>query len=143
MCDFIRGERSKHKKQRKHTQKKIIIKMVYITCINNNRSNVEEIANYKRKIECFAYAPPPVINSEYGMQMKQDTESYITTCIYSKDIVPRLQWASIIKTRTAIFRLLRACNQLSMFFGIFSLFFFVCYYFFFVLCFFCFLEIKT
>ena len=72
--------------------------------------------NYQKRIDsntlhCYAFAPPPVVNTQFAQKFVQYSEKYMTTVIYGKDMIPRLQWLSITNVRSAVLRLLQHCNQ--------------------------------
>eukprot|EP01084_Bolivina_argentea_P199273 341009_1 len=84
--------------------------MLTLQLLMNTNNNINYV---NRQIHCYGIATPPTINELYANKIKELTEKHITTFIYNKDMVPRLQWNSIMKMKYAIIRLLTQCNQSS------------------------------
>ena len=67
--------------------------------------------NYKRYMHTYGYGPPPVIDIVYAKKINMS--KYITNIVYNKDVVPRLSWDSIVKTKLSVMRLLKECDKTS------------------------------
>eukprot|EP01083_Nonionella_stella_P187980 691853_1 len=84
--------------------------LLTLQLLRNKGNNV----NYNdREIDCYAIAPATAINTGYAKKIVTETEEHITAFIYNKDIVPRLQWNSVMRTKCAVIRLLTECNKSS------------------------------
>ncbi|ETO32632.1 hypothetical protein RFI_04485, partial [Reticulomyxa filosa] len=87
------------------------VSVVLAEFLKHGSENVFHSSYKNRPFRAFAFAPPPLFDEHYCRQFLSQSESYLCTFIYSKDMVPRLSWRGVVKIRAAIPRLLQQCKR--------------------------------